>query len=383
MWLLAHSYLERWVLALLCWVRMCSCIGPDNIFNTGDSNHTLLHVSAHKSFGRSTYSCQGQGIGIAIFGGSAQVVSYLVVIINYNKSLPQSSLTDVHNALQTRKHAPGWNIQLNLNECALKVSVALRSQQCNRHCLAPFWACPGGRSQTSDSGFPWGWKIVHQIHVMVGDRVPCNSDTLARVHWGEKQKRRAKPSLLATIVGQHVWWARGVSHQPWGLDQSTQSGLLPASLYRDINVQLLDLGTVLVIPHAFIVADLAADSHLLGMHVFASYRVHLDLQASLIKTAGHSYQIVHEDEQIGDQPGNLTCDAVIPAGCELLASATLNAHLDHDPIMIGDVSGWRKFAWKFPESGLVMAHSTIDTRGDTFPIRIIYGTKPSASKRDW
>lgn len=51
---------------------------------------------------------------------------------------------------------------------------------------------------------------------------------------------------------------------------------------------VLDLGGGLGILHAFLVADLAADSHLLGMDFLASYGVCIDQQASQLEAAGHS-----------------------------------------------------------------------------------------------
>lgn len=122
----------------------------------------------------------------------------------------------------------------------------------------------------------------------------------------------------------------------------TDTGLVyaggePLQVYGEATL-VLNFGGGLVVLHAF----LTADSHLLDMDFLASYGVCVALQADQLKAAGQSYQIVCEGEWIGDQLVNLVHDVLIPASNELLALVT-STQLDHDPIMIGTVSGWRKF----------------------------------------
>lgn len=59
---------------------------------------------------------------------------------------------------------------------------------------------------------------------------------------------------------------------------------------------IFDVEAGLVVCHTFLVADLAADSTLLGMDFLSKYRVHV-LQTGQLKAAGHSYQIVSEGER--------------------------------------------------------------------------------------
>lgn len=130
---------------------------------------------------------------------------------------------------------------------------------------------------------------------------------------------------------------------------------------------ILNLGGGLVVLHAFLMADLAADSHLLNMDFLASYGVCRDLQVSQLETAGHSYQMVHESECLDNQPVNLACDVTIPAGHELMSPATLRPQPDRNSIFIGAVTGFYGFTEKFAQEGLVVAHSTVDTQGGMFP----------------
>lgn len=51
----------------------------------------------------------------------------------------------------------------------------------------------------------------------------------------------------------------------------------------------LDLGGGFIVSHAFLVADLVADMHLLGMDFLAWYNVCVDLQAGQLETSGQSY----------------------------------------------------------------------------------------------
>lgn len=74
------------------------------------------------------------------------------------------------------------------------------------------------------------------------------------------------------------------------------------------------------------------------MYFLASYEVLIDLQASQLKAADLSYQMVCEGEWV-------LSDIRIPAGYELVAPATTSPKPGHDPIMIGAVS--TRFTQKF------------------------------------
>lgn len=74
----------------------------------------------------------------------------------------------------------------------------------------------------------------------------------------------------------------------------------PLQFYRETTF-VLDLGEGLVISHAFLVADLTADLHPLGMDFLARYGVRVDLQASQLEETCCSHQMACEGEWIDDK----------------------------------------------------------------------------------
>lgn len=101
---------------------------------------------------------------------------------------------------------------------------------------------------------------------------------------------------------------------------------------------LLDLSGGLVVHHIFLVADLAADSHLLSMDFIVKHCVHIDLVYGLRKTAGQFYQMFSKGDCKDTHPISLVQDIRIPASSELLASATTSPCQDCDPVIIGVVA---------------------------------------------
>lgn len=80
--------------------------------------------------------------------------------------------------------------------------------------------------------------------------------------------------------------------------------------------------------------------------------------------------MVHEDDYFEDQIVRLVYDITVPPGHEVVALATCKVLLEHTSILIGAVLGCQKFINYFPESGLAVAHSTLDTRGEHFRVKI-------------
>lgn len=60
----------------------------------------------------------------------------------------------------------------------------------------------------------------------------------------------------------------------------------------------------------------------------------------------------------------------VPAECELVAVATTTPRPDCDVVMLGTVSIWYKFMWKFADGGLMIVHSVGNTSFCKFPIKI-------------
>lgn len=83
-----------------------------------------------------------------------------------------------------------------------------------------------------------------------------------------------------------------------------RAGDEPLQVYWEA-ILVLNLGGGLVVVRAFLMADLAADCHLLGMDFLSRYNVGMDLQAGQLEAAGHSYQMVHEGEVVTEN--RLTC----------------------------------------------------------------------------
>lgn len=93
--------------------------------------------------------------------------------------------------------------------------------------------------------------------------------------------------------------------------------------------------------------------------------------------------MVSNGEYKDTQLVSLIQDIMVPTGCELVASAITGPCQDCDPVMICAVSSWPKFIQKFADSGIILAHSIIDTVCDEFPKKIAnLGTKPSIFGRD-
>lgn len=118
-------------------------------------------------------------------------------------------------------------------------------------------------------------------------------------------------------------------------------------------------------------ADLVADSYILGMEFFHMCGGRVDLKACQFEVFHQAYQMTYEGKSIEPQPVDLGYDIMVPARSELVALATMNPQPGRDDVMISTISSWGGFSWKFADCGLVVVHSVIDAHSGKFLINIV------------